>query len=85
MFWFASGSRVAALERELQKSENRVGQLEDLVTLMSANISALQSAMLSSTKTQEAMSYDVARISEIISAILEAGEIDGFGGSGTLH
>ena len=85
MFWLASKSRVAFLENELQKSEKKISHLEDLVALMSANLNALQSAMLSSSKTQEAMSYDVARISELITAILEAGEIDGFGGSGTLH
>ena len=85
MFWLASSSRVTVLERKLQESEKRVYQLESLVTLMNANISALQSAMLSSTKTQEAMSYDVSRISELITAILEASEIDSFGGSGTMH
>ena len=82
MFWFASGTKVSRLERELALSKEHIDQLEQSVALLSLNLSNLQSALLATSKTQDAVAYDVARIGELITALLEATDIDGFSGSG---
>jgi len=88
-FGLASSARASRLEREARISRDRIGKLEEAINLLSLNLSSLQSAMLAASKTQEAVAYDVARIGELIAALLEATELDGFqgpgGGSGTMH
>jgi exonuclease VII small subunit len=80
MFGLASSARVKRLERHVTK-------LEEVIDILNLNLSSLQSAMLASSKTQEAIAYDVARVGELVSALLEAAEFGGLAGSdsGTMH
>ena len=80
MFGFASSSRVARLEREMLQARTTIKKLEDAISLLHMSIGSLQSAMLAASKTQEAVAYDVARIGELIAALLEASGLDGFSG-----
>jgi len=80
MFGFASQSRVSLLEKELCLYRDKVQRLEDTIHMLSNSINSLQSAMLAGAKTQEAVAYDVARIGELISAMLEATDVGGFSG-----
>ena len=80
MFGLASSARVKRLERHVAK-------LEEVIDILNLNLGSLQSAILASSKTQEAIAYDVARVGELVSALLEAAEFGGLAGSdsGTMH
>jgi len=80
MFGLASSARVKRLERHVAK-------LEEVIDILNLNLGSLQSAMLASSKTQEAIAYDVARVGELVSALLEAAEFGGLADSdsGTMH
>ena len=87
MFGFISRSRVKRMEDDAHDYKEKIRMLEETCELLSLNISNLQSAIMATSQTQEAVSYDVARIGELLTVLLEASELGGSGdpGSGTLH
>jgi len=87
MFGFISRSKVKKMENDANESRERIRILEETCELLTLNISNLQSAIMATSQTQEAVSYDVARIGELLTVLLEASEFGGSGdpGSGTLH
>ena len=74
------------MEEQLQKSE-------DMIDLMNMTITNLQSALVATAKTQENIALDIARIGEVLTAVLENSDFgefsfpDGESGSGgnTVH
>lgn len=91
---FTFMKRDTKLEKELLEHKAKIEKLEEAIEMMNMNLTNIQTAVIANSRCQDSISYDISRIGEIMSAVLEASELnvdftgpggESGSGSGTIH
>lgn len=83
MFGLFTASKNRKLQEKLNVQEEKIKKLEESMELMLMNLTNLQTAILANSRCQESINYDITRIGELISAVLENSDLElGFPGPG---